>query len=82
MHQCFVNKMRLLEISAVIAQTSRYIQWLEMLLFRKEKYLGLKGSPKGLHLYPPALLPCHIGTSHSAASGSHIVLTGDWDEMS
>lgn len=75
-HQGFVSKMRLLVIAAVIAQTIRHILWFEMLLFTKEKILGLKGTPERPHLDPTALLPCLSGTSHSCRS--QITHSPDW----
>lgn len=75
-HQGFVSKMRLLVIAAVIAQTIRHTLWFEMLLFTKEKILGLKGTPERPHLDPTALLPCLSGNSHSYRS--QITHSPDW----
>lgn len=73
-HPGFASKMRLLVIAAVIAQTIGHILWFEMLLFTKEKILGLKGTPERSHL---VFLPCLSGASHSYRS--QITHSPDWE---
>lgn len=74
-HQGFVSKMRLLVIAAVIAQTIRHILRFEMLLFTKEKILGLKGTLIW------SFCPVSLGPVILVGPRPHIVLTGDWEEL-